>query len=221
MLLSPLIVINLLFILRETSLRSNPSDAKSLLHRKIQPPILAVRKSVTNFHAESSNYGEPILADEEPLSATFQRAVVLQRSGDHSSALTEYDTFLKAASQCKIPPEMYAEVHVNRGAIYFRTLKDFTMARECFEKALEYREVGRACVNLALLALAEGQKINAANEQAIEKLEEARGYCLRVLKLESGVCSSVDTTAIQSASKLLNDINIMSQRMRNQTQSWE
>jgi len=94
------------------------------------------------------------------------------------------------------------------------------MARECFEKSLEYREVGRACVNLALLALTEGQKMNAANEKAVEKLEEARGYCLRALDIEKGGIA-VDATAIQSASKLLKDINIMSERMRSQGQSWE
>jgi len=224
MLPSPLIVINLLFISSlEKPLRLSRIGSESFLLGKRQSHTSTVRKLLgtrNTLNAESPRYGEPILADEEPLSAKFQRAVVLQRSGDHSSALAEYDTFLKAASQCQIPPEMYAEVHVNRGAIYFRTLKDFAMARECFEEALEYREVGRACINLALLALTEGQKMNAANEEAVEKLEEARGYCLRALSLEKGG-SNDDATAIQSANKLLKDIEFMSQRMRRQDKSWE
>ena len=38
-----------------------------------------------------------ILAEDEPLSSRFQKAVVLQTAGDHSSALTEYHTFIKSA----------------------------------------------------------------------------------------------------------------------------
>ena len=38
-----------------------------------------------------------ILAEDKPLSSRFQRAVVLKRAGDDSSALIEYQTFIKAA----------------------------------------------------------------------------------------------------------------------------
>jgi tetratricopeptide (TPR) repeat protein len=104
----------------------------------------------------NGNMNDMILAEDEPLSSRFQRAVVLQRAGDHRSALTEYQTFIKAAESCDVSPELYAEVHVNMGAIYTK-LKDRNKAKQNFQKALFHRQLGSAHVNLALLALADGQ----------------------------------------------------------------
>ena len=216
----PLLVLNFLFVSHERSQTSTPFHRKPFLLQKVHSPIRTNSKQVIVRRGENPLNGEPVLTGDEPLSAKFQRAVVLQRSGDYSSALAEYDTFLKAASQCQIPPEMCAEVHVNRGAIYFRTIKDFSMARTCFKQALEFREVGRAYVNLALLTLAEGQEMNDANEKAVERLQEARGYCLRASSLGNDR-GTIDVVTVESAKKILNDIDTMLQRIPDKGNNWQ
>ena len=54
----------------------------------------------------------------EPLNRIFQRAVVLQRMGDRSGCLREYEKFITVANVHDVDPMLYAEVHVNVGAIY-------------------------------------------------------------------------------------------------------
>lgn len=146
-------------------------------------------------------HGDAILADDEPLSARFQRAVVLQRAGDHQSALREYQTFIKAAEQCDVSPEMYAEVHVNIGAVYSK-LGDRGEARRNFEIALRYRQLGSAHVNLALLALAEGRMVRDPRE-GVKALKEAEGHCRKAVELDD------DDRCVIGATRLLNDIGNM------------
>ena len=154
--------------------------------------------------AQSINPNEMVLAEDEPLSSRFQRAVVLQRAGDHISALKEYETFIKAAESCDVSPELYAEVHVNMGAIYTK-LKDRNEARDNFQKALRYRELGSAHVNLALLALADGQMSRDPSD-GIKALKEARMHCLQALEIDD------DVHSMNGARRLLKDVENMLQQ---------
>jgi tetratricopeptide (TPR) repeat protein len=154
-----------------------------------------------NFSCFLSRNNDVVLADDEPLSARFQRAVVLQRAGDHMGALKEYETFIKAAESCDVDQESFAEVHVNVGAINVK-LKNMKEAKRNFQKALSFREMGSAHINLALLALAEG-KASVNPVDGIEALKIARIHCQRVMELND------DNAAIQIAEKLLRDIQLM------------
>ena len=157
-------------------------------------------KSISSLFA----HGDTILMDDEPLSSRFQRAVVLQRSGDHLSALKEYQTFVKAAEQCELSPSTYAEVHGNIGAIYTK-LRQIDEAKKHFKIALSYREIGSAHVNLALLALSEGQTSSDPND-GIQALKTAREHCRKAADLND------DVNSVNTANKLLGDIEIMLQR---------
>uniref|UniRef100_A0A7S3QIZ4 MalT-like TPR region domain-containing protein n=1 Tax=Chaetoceros debilis TaxID=122233 RepID=A0A7S3QIZ4_9STRA len=158
------------------------------------------KKSKHQMSSGGDNEGM-ILADDEPLSSKFQRAVVLQRAGDYSSALEEYETFVKAAKSCDVSPEKYAEVHVNMGAVYMRLGKR-KEAKINFEVALKYRKIGNAHVNLALLTLAEGQKsVNPTD--GINALKEAEDHCRIAVDLND------DIHSFQRASTLLVDIGKM------------
>lgn len=156
-----------------------------------------------NFSCFLSRNNDVVLADDEPLSARFQRAVVLQRAGDHMGALKEYETFIKAAESCDVDQEAFAEVHVNVGAINFK-LKNMAEAKRNFQKALSFREMGSAHINLALLALAEG-KASIDPSDGIDALKTAQIHCQRVLQLND------DKAAVPMAEKLLRDIEIMLQ----------
>jgi tetratricopeptide (TPR) repeat protein len=151
-------------------------------------------------------HGDTILMDDEPLSARFQRAVVLQRSGDHLSALKEYQTFVKAAEQCELSPSTYAEVHGNIGAIYTK-LRQIDEAKKHFKIALSYREIGSAHVNLALLTLSEGQTSSDPSD-GIKALKTAREHCRKAADLND------DVNSVNTAKKLLRDIETMLQSAR-------
>ena len=45
--------------------------------------------------------------DDIPLNQIFQKAVVLQRSGDRYGALREYDQFLRVAKSHDVDPSLY------------------------------------------------------------------------------------------------------------------
>jgi len=152
----------------------------------------------------NGNMNDMILAEDEPLSSRFQRAVVLQRAGDHRSALTEYQTFIKAAESCDVSPELYAEVHVNMGAIYTK-LKERNKAKQNFQKALFHRQLGSAHVNLALLALADGQ-MSRDPRDGISALREARMHCLKALEIDD------DAHSTNGATRLLKDVENMLQQ---------
>jgi len=145
------------------------------------------------------------LADDEPLSSRFQRAVVLQRAGDHESALREYQLFVKAAEQCDVSPDLYAEVRVNMGAVFMK-IKDRYEAKRNFELALQLRDMGSAHVNLALLALAEGQMSNDPRD-GVRALKEAEGHCRKAVDLND------DVNAVNGATRLLGDIGKMLDQM--------
>ena len=75
---------------------------------------------------------------------------MLQRAGDKDGALDNYQIFLAAAKENEAPPDTYAEVLVNIGTIYAMR-SDPVRAKQHFEEALQYRDIGSARVNLAVL----------------------------------------------------------------------
>jgi len=154
------------------------------------------RTNIFAIHGE-----DVVLADDEPLSARFRRAVVLQRAGEYNSALKEYEIFVKAAEQCEISPSTYSEVRVNMGAIYTK-LKRREEARKNFKIALQYREIGSAHVNLALLVLAEGQQ-SSDPRVGIRALKEAEEHCRKAVELND------DVHSVNGATRLLGDIKKM------------
>lgn len=158
-------------------------------------------RSYTSFLSKSEKIN---LADDEPLSSRFQRAVVLQRAGDYLGALGEYETFIKVAKSCYVNSEAYAEVHVNMGAIYVR-MKKFNQAKSNFLAALSYRDMSSAHINLALLALSEGQK-SSNSIDGIKALETARMHCQRAIEIDD------DNNATQLAKKLMSDFEEMMQK---------
>ena len=185
-----------------------------------------VRQNVLKWNRRDSTYGrrdprrnsnrddydfgseDMVLENEEPLSVIFQRGLVLQRSGDHEGALKEYKFFIKAAERCGVSPEMFAEVHVNIGAVYFKNLRDENLAKEHFELAIGYRPVGTAYVNLALIALRKGSNAGTSDPATGRKcLEEARSNLKKAIELDD---SEQSTTM---ALKLLQDVEAIMGQM--------
>jgi tetratricopeptide (TPR) repeat protein len=158
--------------------------------------------------ASSSNDGIPIKEHEEPLSLIFKRAVMLQRSGDQESALKEYDMFIKAAKQLDVSPEMYSEVHINIGAAQIKN-RNMEEAKYHFEQALGYRQIGKAYVNLAVLALQKASMTRDPSE-GIAALQEATIHCEKALALNDDHQSTV------TANRLIDDIDKMLQQSRGQ-----
>lgn len=165
--------------------------------------------------------------DDEPLSFRFQRAVVLQRAGEYTDALQEYQMFVKAAESCNVSPELYAEVHVNMGAIFMKW-KNWSEARTNFEKALNYREdnnMASAHVNLALLTLAEGRQQAAMssssslsqassqkemNDISRQCLKQAWGHCKQALSsVNQDDDDMVHSATRMAATRLMRDIEAM------------
>jgi tetratricopeptide (TPR) repeat protein len=146
------------------------------------------------------------LDNEEPLSLLFRRAVALHRAGALDEALSTYELFLKAAQQCNVSPEMYAEIHVNVGAIQLKR-GDARYAKASFETALSYRSsIGTAHVNLALLILKELSSITDATK-ALRALQEAKEHCQDAMNVKD------DPQSVAAATKILQDID----RMMSQT----
>ena len=48
--------------------------------------------------------------EEVPLNQIFQKAVVLQRSGDRDGALDQYKQFLKVAESHDVDPSLYVSL---------------------------------------------------------------------------------------------------------------
>ena len=157
------------------------------------------------------------------LKAQFDLALVLQRSGDQDGALEAYDMFIQAAGQFDIDPRLFAEVHVNIGAIHARR-KDRALARHHFEEAVRHREVGTARVNLALIALAEGSKavrqpgappLPPPQQQqqqqqqqqpqlvSLQSIREAKEHCLKAIEADS------DANSVTTARRILADVEDM------------
>jgi len=157
----------------------------------------------------SSSDGTPIKVHEEPLLLIFKRAVMLQRSGDHESALKEYDMFIKAAKQLDVSPEMYSEVHINIGAAQIKN-RNTKEAKYHFEQALGYRQIGKAYVNLAVLALQKASMTRDPSE-GIAALQEAKIHCEKALALNDDHQSTV------TANRLIDDIDRMLQQSRGHT----
>ncbi|GFH56854.1 hypothetical protein CTEN210_13330 [Chaetoceros tenuissimus] len=140
-------------------------------------------------------------SNDESLSTRFSRAVILQRSGEYSQALEEYQTFIKAAESLDIETTTYAEVYINMGSTYMK-LSRYEEAKECFLKGIEMREMGSAYLNLALLVLAQGQQTQD-RQAGVDALVEAKGYLMNVVRLKD------DERSLQAALKLMKDINDM------------
>ena len=156
-----------------------------------------------------NDFGEDmVLENEEPLSVIFQRGVVLQRSGDHEGALKEYKFFIKAAEGCGVSPKMFAEVHVNIGAVYFKNIQNEELAKHHFELAIGYRPVGTAYVNLALIALRKGSNAGTS-DPAVGRacLEEARSCLEKAIELNDSEQSKT------AALKLLEDVEAIMRQM--------
>ena len=81
--------------MKSGSLRRSPPPPPSSYSQQKQTVISS--SSIFAGAPNNGNMNDMILAEDEPLSSRFQRTVVLQTAGDHSSALTEYHTFVKAA----------------------------------------------------------------------------------------------------------------------------
>jgi tetratricopeptide (TPR) repeat protein len=152
--------------------------------------------------------------DEFRLSQTFQRALILQRSGDRSGALKAYQDFLKVAEMHDVDPMLYAEVYANMGAVYAMQGKgdiDYdtklemrTKAKSAFQMAVQYRPgLGTAWVNLALIMLAEGKEMGGSDDVG-KILQEARSCCVRALGMDNE-----DDRSRALANKLVNDIDTM------------
>ena len=126
---------------------------------------------------------------------------MLQRAGDKDGALDNYQIFLAAAKENEAPPDTYAEVLVNIGTIHAMR-SDPVRAKQHFEEALQYRDIGSARVNLAVLLL---QQVSAAAKSGAlqrqeELVKEAMMHCQRTVALQD------DPNAVASANRLLADI---------------
>ena len=142
-----------------------------------------------------------ICSETSSLEAIFLRALMLQRAGDKDGALDNYQIFLAAAKENEAPPDTYAEVLVNIGTIYAMR-SDPVRAKQHFEEALQYRDIGSARVNLAVLLL---QQVSAAAKSGAlqrqeELVKEAMMHCQRTVALQD------DPNAVASANRLLADI---------------
>lgn len=165
--------------------------------------------ALRSFDDDNNDFGEDmVLENEEPLSVIFQRGVVLQRSGDHEGALKEYKLFIKAAEGCGVSPNMFAEVHVNIGAVYFKDIRNEDKAKHHFELAIGYRPVGTAYVNLALIALRKGANAGTSDPATGRAcLEEARTYLEKAIELNDTEQSK------QAAIRLLEDVEAITKQM--------
>ena len=63
------------------------------------------------LHMQSEN-SSSFSMEEVPLAQIFQKAVVLQRSGDRSGALREYQQFLNVAKSHDVDPSLYVSSHM-------------------------------------------------------------------------------------------------------------
>ena len=70
--------------------------------------IFGFHNGLGHFPSPTSIGASTVLENEEPLSVIFQRAVVLQRSGDHKEALKEYELSGVIFIRAKIFSEMSA-----------------------------------------------------------------------------------------------------------------
>jgi len=159
--------------------------------------------------------------EEVPLNQIFQKAVVLQRMGDRTGALREYNHFLQVAETHDVDPVLYAEVYANMAAIYAMQGKGASdvvdskemrvKAKDSFQQALKYRpSLGSAWVNLALLQLAEGKELGAHEQEKVKRvLKEARSCCERALGLDND-----DERSRSLANKLIGDIDTMLKQIK-------
>jgi tetratricopeptide (TPR) repeat protein len=172
-------------------------------------PISNTRVYVPRSSNDDNDLGEDmVLENEEPLSLIFQRGVVLQRSGDHEGALKEYKFFIKAAEGCGVSPNMFAEVHVNIGAVYFKDILNEELAKHHFELAIGYRPIGTAYVNLALIALRNGSNAGASDPATGRAcLEEAQSLLEKAIELDDSKQSKT------AALRLLEDVQAIMKQM--------
>jgi tetratricopeptide (TPR) repeat protein len=162
------------------------------------------------------------LIEDVPLNQIFQKAVVLQRMGDRTGCLAEYERFITVAQSHDVHPSLYAEVYANIGALYAmqasaasstdvvnNTRKELReKAKYSFQEAIKYRpSLCSTYVNLSLLLLSEGKELGNTQSEQIqvkELLREARQCCERALGLDND-----DERSRSLAYKLIGDIDKM------------
>jgi tetratricopeptide (TPR) repeat protein len=169
------------------------------------------------------------LIEDVPLNQIFQKAVVLQRMGDRTGCLAEYERFITMAQSHDVHPSLYAEVYANIGAIYAmqasasssstdvvntRKKELREKAKYSFQESIKYRpSLCSTYVNLSLLLLSEGKELgNTPSEQiqVKELLREARQCCERALGLDN----DVDERSRSLAYKLIGDIDKLMKQQR-------
>ncbi len=185
------------------------SRLPELRFQRMSRPVSRTRSFALRSFNDDNDFGEDmVLENEEPLSVIFQRGVVLQRSGDHEGALKEYKLFIKAAEGCGVSPNMFAEVHVNIGAVYFKDIQNEAKAKHHFELAIGYRPVGTAYVNLALIALRKGANVGSSDPATGRAcLEEARTHLEKAIELNDTEQSKT------AATRLLEDVEAITKQM--------
>jgi hypothetical protein len=86
---------------------------KNSLQREKRNSFQIVRKSLSSsMKQDDDDANNRFLIEELPLNQIFQRAVVLQRSGERSGSLEEYKQFLKVAESHDVDPTLYVSYHV-------------------------------------------------------------------------------------------------------------
>lgn len=84
-------------------------------HHEPPPPIINNSKFGTARRYTAAlvlNMSSKFSMEEVPLNQIFQKAVVLQRSGDRDGALREYTQFLKVAESHDVDPSLYVSCMV-------------------------------------------------------------------------------------------------------------
>ena len=137
------------------------------------------------------------------LLAQFNLGLTRQRAGDADGALEAYSVFIAGAEDSGAPPYTFAEAHANVGIIQAQQ-RDHAAARASFERALSYRPLGSAHVNLALVCLAEGAAAAAEDGRSgsipVDMVKEATEHCRAALALDD------DPNSVATAERLLGDM---------------
>lgn len=197
--------------------------------RQSTADIVTLRQQSNNYDNQEDHHQPSVNKEnEEPLSLMFQRAVAWQRSGQYNEALAEYQLIVKAAEQCRVDPSLYAEVHVNLGALYLRQ-RNAAQARHHLETALQHRhDMGNVHVNLAVLLLQQlvmtSKNMTSSNptvgvapaEQQQQQQQKQKQSTLQVLHAAQEHCEQAmrikddeNGRTHAMASKLLQDIASM------------
>mmetsp|Transcript_37692 Transcript_37692/g.43051 ORF Transcript_37692/g.43051 Transcript_37692/m.43051 type:complete len:239 (+) Transcript_37692:73-789(+) len=193
--------LSILLVGTTSAFTTTPNNSRNNILTNTAPISTITKKSPSVIVLSAEGFGgndveednnEVLPVDSETLAAKFERAVVLQRLGEITPALQEYQLFIKAAAGVPdLPDERYAEVYNNVGQIYIK-LRNLDQAKVAYKKALIHRELGTALVNLALINLEEMKEymsqLNLTNAEDImakpkQLLSDADDYIQRVIAI--------------------------------------